>query len=176
MSNGTSVSLNMEGVRWARRFISDTQQGATPRKVNDVVQTGQQVWVRQVGSSWWLSQVPDVNSALVSINPQNGAIIALVGGFDFNQSKFNRATQALRQVGSNIKPFLYTAAMDKGLTLASMLNDVPISRWDAGSGSDWRPKTHRRSMRALSACVRAGSIKERGDGSRDAGHGRGLRG
>ncbi|MBN0394078.1 peptidase, partial [Pseudomonas aeruginosa] len=98
------------------------------------------IWVRKVGDSWWLSQLPDVNSALVSINPQNGAIIALVGGFDFNQSKFNRATQALRQVGSNIKPFLYTAAMDKGLTLASMLNDVPISRWDAGAGSDWRPK------------------------------------
>ncbi|MDT1818177.1 peptidoglycan glycosyltransferase/peptidoglycan DD-transpeptidase MrcA, partial [Acinetobacter baumannii] len=84
------------------------QQGATPRKVNDVVQAGQQIWVRKVGDSWWLSQLPDVNSALVSINPQNGAIIALVGGFDFNQSKFNRATQALRQVGSNIKPFLYT--------------------------------------------------------------------
>lgn len=140
MANGDSVSLTMDGVRWARRFISDTQQGATPRKVNDVVQAGQQIWVRKVGDSWWLSQVPDVNSALVSINPQNGAIIALVGGFDFNQSKFNRATQALRQVGSNIKPFLYTAAMDKGLTLASMLNDVPISRWDAGAGSDWRPK------------------------------------
>ncbi|VDR24169.1 Penicillin-binding protein 1A [Raoultella terrigena] len=113
LGDGTSVMLNMDGVRWARRFISDTQQGATPRKVTDVVQTGQQIWVRQVGSSWWLSQVPDVNSALVSINPQNGAIIALVGGFDFNQSKFNRATQALRQVGSNIKPFLYTAAMIK---------------------------------------------------------------
>jgi penicillin-binding protein 1A len=69
--------------------------------------------------------------------------MALVGGFDFNQSKFNRATQALRQVGSNIKPFLYTAAMDKGLTLASILNDVPISRWDAGAGSDWRRKTRR---------------------------------
>ncbi|MGU0160492.1 penicillin-binding transpeptidase domain-containing protein [Escherichia coli] len=61
--------------------------------------------------------------------------MALVGGFDFNQSKLTRH-QALRQVGSNIKPFLYTAAMDKGLTLASMLNDVPISRWDAGAGSD----------------------------------------
>ncbi|WP_165785390.1 peptidoglycan glycosyltransferase/peptidoglycan DD-transpeptidase MrcA [Raoultella sp. T31] len=140
LSNGTSVTLNMQGVRWARRFISDTQQGATPRKVTDVLQSGQQIWVRQVGDGWWLSQVPDVNSALVSINPQNGAIIALVGGFDFNQSKFNRATQALLQVGSNIKPFLYTAAMDKGLTLASMLNDVPISRWDAGAGSDWQPK------------------------------------
>ncbi|WP_222889363.1 peptidoglycan glycosyltransferase/peptidoglycan DD-transpeptidase MrcA [Enterobacter sp. C2] len=140
LADGTSVSLRMDGVRWARPFRSDTAQGATPRRVSDAVQAGQQIWVRQVNDAWWLAQVPDVNSALVSINPQNGAVIALVGGFDFNQSKFNRATQALRQVGSNIKPFLYTAAMDKGLTLASILNDVPISRWDAGAGSDWRPK------------------------------------
>ncbi|WP_314419925.1 peptidoglycan glycosyltransferase/peptidoglycan DD-transpeptidase MrcA [Pseudescherichia vulneris] len=140
LADGTSVSLRMDGVRWARPFRSDTAQGATPRRVTDAVQAGQQIWVRQVNDTWWLAQVPDVNSALVSINPQNGAVIALVGGFDFNQSKFNRATQALRQVGSNIKPFLYTAAMDKGLTLASILNDVPISRWDAGAGSDWRPK------------------------------------
>ncbi len=140
LADGTSVSLHMEGVRWARPYRSDTQQGATPRKVTDVVQTGQQIWVRPVNEGWWLAQVPDVNSALVSINPRDGAVLALVGGFDFNQSKFNRATQALRQVGSNIKPFLYTAAMDKGLTLASILNDVPISRWDAGAGSDWRPK------------------------------------
>lgn len=145
LADGTSVSLHMEGMRWARPYRSDTQQGPTPRKVTDVVQTGQQIWVRQVDNDWWLAQVPEVNSALVSLNPQTGAVLALVGGFDFNQSKFNRATQALRQVGSNIKPFLYTAAMDKGLTLASMLNDVPISRWDAGAGSDWRPKTPRRS-------------------------------
>ena len=140
LADGTSVSLRMDGIRWARPYRSDTLQGPTPRKVTDAVQTGQQIWVRQVGDAWWLAQVPDVNSALVSINPQNGAVMALVGGFDFNQSKFNRATQALRQVGSNIKPFLYTAAMDKGLTLASILNDVPISRWDAGAGSDWQPK------------------------------------
>lgn len=140
MADGTSVSLRLEGVRWARPYRSDTQQGTTPRKVTDAVQVGQQIWVRQVDDAWWLAQVPDVNSALVSINPHNGAVMALVGGFDFNQSKFNRATQALRQVGSNIKPFLYTAAMDKGLTLASILNDAPISRWDAGAGSDWRPK------------------------------------
>jgi penicillin-binding protein 1A len=80
--------------------------------------------------------------------------MALVGGFDFNQSKFNRATQALRQVGSNIKPFLYTAAMDKGLTLASILNDVPISRWDAGAGSDWQPKNSPRNMPARFVFVR----------------------
>ncbi len=83
---------------------------------------------------------PDVNSALVSINPNDGAVKALVGGFDFNQSKFNRITQALRQVGSNIKPFLYTAAFDKGMTLATILNDLPITRWDAGAVTYWRPK------------------------------------
>ncbi len=71
---------------------------------------------------------------------QNGAVMALVGGFDFNQSKFNRATRALRQVGSNIKPFLYTAAMDKGLTLASMLNDVPFPLGCRCRSSDWQPK------------------------------------
>lgn len=140
LADGSSVSLGMEGMRWARPYRSDTAQGPTPRKVTDVVQAGQQIWVRKVDTAWWLGQVPDVNSALVSLNPRDGAVLALVGGFDFNQSKFNRATQALRQVGSNIKPFLYTAAMDKGLTLASILNDVPISRWDAGAGSDWRPK------------------------------------
>nr|WP_207783087.1 peptidoglycan glycosyltransferase/peptidoglycan DD-transpeptidase MrcA [Pectobacterium polaris] len=140
MSDGSNIALPMAGMRWARAYRSDTQQGPTPKRVTDVVQAGQQVWVRKVNDDWWLAQVPDVNSAIVSLNPKNGAIEALVGGFDFNQSKFNRATQALRQIGSNIKPFLYTAAMDKGLTLATILNDVPITRWDAGAGSDWRPK------------------------------------
>ncbi len=140
LRNHSQVSIGLAGVRWARPFRSDTIQGSTPRAVNQVLQPGQQIWVRKVDNDWWLAQVPDVNSSLVSLDPQNGAVLALVGGFDFNLSKFNRATQAVRQVGSNIKPFLYTAAMDKGLTLASILNDAPISRWDAGAGSDWRPK------------------------------------
>lgn len=140
MKDGSTVALTLEGVRWARAYKSDTLQGPTPKSVTQVLQAGQQIWVRKVDNGWWLAQVPDVNSALVSLNPDDGAVLALVGGFDFNQSMFNRATQALRQVGSNIKPFLYTAAMDRGLTLASILNDVPISRWDAGAGADWRPK------------------------------------
>ncbi|MEA5105285.1 peptidoglycan glycosyltransferase/peptidoglycan DD-transpeptidase MrcA [Pantoea sp. S18] len=140
LKDGSNVTLNMAGVRWARAYKSDTLQGPTPRSVTQVLQAGQQIWVRKVNDDWWLGQVPAVNSALVSLNPEDGAVRALVGGFDFNQSMFNRATQALRQVGSNIKPFLYTAAMDRGLTLASILNDVPISRWDAGAGADWRPK------------------------------------
>ena len=140
MANGDSISMPFSGMSWARAFRSDTSQGPNPKKVGDVVQPGQQIWVRKVGNDWWLAQVPDVNSAIVSLNNVTGAVEALVGGFDFNQSKFNRATQALRQVGSNIKPFLYTAAMDKGLTLATILNDVPITRWDAGAGTEWRPK------------------------------------
>ncbi|HBZ15174.1 peptidoglycan glycosyltransferase/peptidoglycan DD-transpeptidase MrcA [Pantoea sp. NPDC088449] len=140
LKDGSSVSIGMAGVRWARAYKSDTLQGPTPRSLTQVLQAGQQIWVRKVDNAWWLAQVPVVNSALVSLNPEDGAVRALVGGFDFNQSMFNRATQALRQVGSNIKPFLYTAAMDRGLTLASILNDVPISRWDAGAGADWRPK------------------------------------
>ncbi|EKT56128.1 peptidoglycan glycosyltransferase/peptidoglycan DD-transpeptidase MrcA [Providencia burhodogranariea] len=140
LADGSTEQIPLAGVRWARKFISDTQQGATPRTVNSVVKAGEQIWIRQVKDIWWLGQVPDVNAAFVALNPNNGAIIALVGGFDFNMSEFNRVTQSLRQVGSNIKPFLYTAAMDKGLTLSSLLNDVPISRWDAGAGADWRPK------------------------------------
>jgi penicillin-binding protein 1A len=140
LKDGSNVSLALAGVRWARPYKSDTVQGPTPKSVTQVLQAGQQIWVRKVGDEWWLGQVPDVNSALVSLDPNDGAVRALVGGFAFNQSMFNRATQALRQVGSNIKPFLYTAAMDRGLTLASILNDVPISRWDAGAGADWRPK------------------------------------
>jgi len=139
MKGNQTLTLNLAAVRWARPFRSDTQQGATPRSVDQVLQPGQLIRIRQQDNQWLLAQVPDVNSALVSLNSHTGAIIALVGGFDFTQSMFNRATQALRQVGSNIKPLLYTAALDKGLTLATMLNDVPISRWDAGAGTDWRP-------------------------------------
>ncbi|WP_367671435.1 peptidoglycan glycosyltransferase/peptidoglycan DD-transpeptidase MrcA [Serratia symbiotica] len=140
LADGSNIVLPLVTMHWARPYKSDIQQGPTPKRVTDVVLAGQQVWVRRVNHAWWLSQVPDVNSALVSINPNDGAVKALVGGFDFNQSKFNRVTQALRQVGSNIKPFLYTAALDKGMTLATILNDLPITRWDAGAGTDWRPK------------------------------------
>ncbi|MEX0444742.1 peptidoglycan glycosyltransferase/peptidoglycan DD-transpeptidase MrcA [Xenorhabdus sp. SGI246] len=140
LTDGSKVELTMAGVRWARRFKTDNLQGPVPQSVNEVIRAGEQIWVRKVNNIWWLAQLPEVNAALVSINPMNGAIEALVGGFNFELSKFNRVTQSLRQVGSNIKPFLYTAAMDKGLTLASLLNDAPISRWDAGAGTDWRPK------------------------------------
>ncbi|MDR5611763.1 MAG: transglycosylase domain-containing protein, partial [Arsenophonus sp.] len=139
MPNGASVELAMNGVSWARKYISD-EQGIAPKTVNEVVKVGELIRIRQVEDSWWLAQIPEANSAFIALNPLDGAIVSLVGGFDFELSKFNRVTQSLRQVGSNIKPFLYTAALDKGLTLASLLNDMPITRWDAGADSEWRPK------------------------------------
>ncbi len=133
----------------ARKYITDNRQGSTPKSAHDVLATGQQVWVREVSEtdeddnttlSWKLSQVPTANTAFVAMNPENGAILSLVGGFNFVHSKFNRATMSVRQVGSSIKPFIYSAAIDKGLTLATLINDAPINKWDAGSGSAWRPK------------------------------------
>ena len=139
LKDGSTIDLTMDSMRWARKFISDRAMGPAPRAVNGVVHAGEQIWVRQNKDRWMLAQIPDVNSALVALNPTDGAVIALVGGFDFGLSKFNRVTQSLRQVGSSIKPLLYTAALDKGLTLASLLNDLPIVRAD-GAGPDWRPK------------------------------------
>ncbi|HGY2834938.1 TPA: peptidoglycan glycosyltransferase/peptidoglycan DD-transpeptidase MrcA [Morganella morganii] len=139
LKDGSTIDLTMDSMRWARKFISDRAMGPAPRAVNGVVHAGEQIWVRQNKDRWMLSQIPDVNSALVALNPADGAVIALVGGFDFELSKFNRVTQSLRQVGSSIKPLLYTAALDKGLTLSSLLNDLPIVRAD-GAGPDWRPK------------------------------------
>ncbi|MGC7853547.1 penicillin-binding transpeptidase domain-containing protein [Vibrio anguillarum] len=74
------------------------------------------------------------------MNPENGAVLALVGGFNFVHNKFNRATQSVRQVGSSIKPFIYSAAIDKGMTLATLINDAPINQWDQSQGTAWRPK------------------------------------
>ena len=102
---------------------------------------GEQIWVRQAkkGGEWHLGQIPAVNSALVSLNSDNGAIEAIVGGFSFEQSSFNRATQSLVQVGSSIKPFIYAAAMNKGLSLSSTISDSPITITKRGQ-KPWTPK------------------------------------
>ena len=147
-NNGQQL-LEWQGIKWARKFINDERQGPPPSSVKNVLAVGQQIWTQEVTikdkqgattHSWELSQVPDVNTAFVAMNPDNGAVLALVGGFNFAHSKFNRATMSMRQVGSSIKPFIYSAALNKGLTLASLINDAPIHHWDVGSASAWRPK------------------------------------
>jgi len=147
-SNGTQT-LNWDGIKWARKFRNDDRQGAAPKKASDVLAVGEQVWVRQIETpiekeestfAWHLSQVPNANTAFTAMNPENGAVLALVGGFNFVHNKFNRATQSVRQVGSSIKPFIYSAAIDKGLTLATLINDAPVNQWDKSQGTAWRPK------------------------------------
>lgn len=140
LANGDKAELKLAGMKWARKFINDSAQGKTPNSIKEVINVGEQIWVRQDSKGQWeLGQIPDVNSALVSLNSDNGAIEAVVGGFSFEQSRFNRATQSLVQVGSSIKPFIYTAALNKGLNLATTISDQPITIKKAGQ-KPWSPK------------------------------------
>ena len=133
--------ITWDGMSWARPFINDDTQGVAPTKASDIFRYGDVILaVLQKDGSYRLSQLPEVSAALVSISPDNGAVKAAVGGFSFKQSQFNRVTQAKRQIGSNIKPFIYSAALKSGLTLASLVNDAPINQWDRKTGVVWRPK------------------------------------
>ncbi len=148
VKNQGEQTIEWDGIKWARKFLTDERQGSAPNRASDVMTTGEQIWVRQVSDAtegkesthWQLSQVPNANTAFVAMNPENGAVLSLVGGFNFVHNKFNRATQSVRQVGSSIKPFIYSAAIDKGLTLATLINDAPINQWDQSQGTAWRPK------------------------------------
>ncbi|WP_024871406.1 penicillin-binding protein 1A [Tolumonas lignilytica] len=141
IKGGLDASISWDGLKWARPFISDERQGTAPRKAADILSTGDLIWVWQDEGSdqLRLAQIPDANAAFVALNPKNGAIQALVGGFNFEISKFNRVEQARRQVGSNIKPFIYSSALANGFTLASIIDDAPITQWDGGT-SGWSPK------------------------------------
>lgn len=139
-NDGEQHTIEWSGMKWARKFMTDTRQGPAPKTAADILAAGQQIWVQQKEQQWVLSQVPDANTAFVAVSPQNGAVKAMVGGFNFVHSKFNRATQSIRQVGSSIKPFIYSAALEKGMTLATLVNDAPINRWDKSMGTAWRPK------------------------------------
>ena len=154
--------IEWQGMNWARKFLTDDRQGPAPSNAKEILAVGEQIWVRSEAISgkeatteeseeateianaaptnWRLSQVPNANTAFVAMNPDNGAVLSMVGGFNFVHNKFNRATQSIRQVGSGIKPFIYSAAIDKGLTLASLINDAPINQWDKSQGTAWRPK------------------------------------
>jgi penicillin-binding protein 1A len=141
LKDGTETTLTWDNLKWARKYITRYRQGFAPTTATEILVPGDQIWVRpNSNNTYLLSQLPEAASALVSLNPQNGSIKAIVGGYSFEQSQYNRAVQAKRQVGSNIKPFIYSAALEKGYTLASILNDAPINQWDKSQGVAWRPK------------------------------------
>ncbi|MDX3773165.1 PBP1A family penicillin-binding protein [Chromatiaceae bacterium AAb-1] len=140
VSGGQRITLPWDGLKWARAFQSDERQGTAPKTAYNILSPGMHIMVRRQNDNWQLSQLPLASSAIVAIDPHDGAIRSLVGGYSFAQSQFNRATQAKRQVGSNIKPFIYSAALENGYTLASIMNDAPIHQWDNNAGIAWRPR------------------------------------
>ena len=141
LNNGEQEPVTWQSMRWARPFINNRSMGAVPRKPADIVQVGDMVRVRrQADGTLGFSQIPKAQAALISIDPNNGAIRALVGGLSFEQSNYNRAIQAKRQPGSSFKPFIYSAALDAGYTAASIVNDEPLEVFEPGMKDIWRPK------------------------------------
>ena len=127
---------------WARPYINENRRGAKPKAFKDIVQFGDLVWIQkeEVTKELFLTQVPDVQGSVVSVDPNKGSIKALVGGYDFYLSKFNRAEQSSPLLGSNFKPFLYASAFSEGFTASTLINDAPIIFEDEVLEEKWRPR------------------------------------
>lgn len=136
--------LTWEGLSWARPYLEVNTVGEKPKQAEDILKVGDLIWVEALPEGGWrLAQRPQVEGAIVSLSPYNGSIMALSGGFNFYESKFNRATQSQRQPGSSFKPFLYSAALNKGYTAASIINDSPIVLDEPGGPENaWRPENY----------------------------------
>jgi penicillin-binding protein 1A len=152
LGNQQTAIIPWDGLKWARPYISEDRRGTAPKQAADILKPANLVYVlqqtdidkesRQSASFWRLAQIPSVNAALVSLDPKDGAINSLVGGYDYFQTKFNRITQAKRQPGSGFKAFIYSAALENGFTAASTINDAPVVFQDAGLEGAWRPENY----------------------------------
>ena len=145
--DGTTGKVTAEDLKWARAVQDDGKLGPIPKRADQVLDAGQVVVVENIADAdapprWALRQRPQVEGAVVMMDPHTGRILALTGGFDFRQSTFNRATQALRQPGSSFKPFVYLAALEQGYTPATIVLDAPIVL-DQGPGlPKWKPENY----------------------------------
>ncbi len=138
--DGRSTSLPWAGISWAKPFIDRETTGAEPEAVADVLAVGDVIHVMPTANdSWALAQVPEAQGAIVTVDPHDGGISALTGGFDFTLTKFNRATQAFRQPGSSFKPFIYSAALEHGATPATVILDAPVVVVSSELEAIWRP-------------------------------------
>ncbi len=137
------IDIEWDGLKWAHRYISENRRGAAPKTAGDVLEAGDVIRIiEDDDGQWLLSQIPEIEGAIVSMDPDDGAVMALAGGFDFYRSKFNRVTQARRQPGSSFKPFVYSAALEAGYTAASLINDAPVVFDDPGIEDIWRPENY----------------------------------
>jgi penicillin-binding protein 1A len=137
LSSGEEINISGTGLSFVTSALSEKAPSSHRIKRGAIIR------VTQDGKQWNVTQMPEVESSFVSANTNDGAIRALIGGFDFNRNKFNHVTQAWRQPGSSFKPFIYSASLEKGLSPATMINDAPIS-FDAGQtgGQAWEPKNY----------------------------------
>lgn len=138
--DGREATLLLERIEWARPHLGRDALGASPSAVGDILAVGDRVRLREHPEGWRLAQVPEAQAALVSLRPDTGEVVALVGGLDFAASQFNRATQSRRQPGSAFKPFIYAAALDSGYTPASLVNDAPVVFDDPSQERTWKPQ------------------------------------
>ncbi len=137
------VEISLQDVQWAGKYLNENSISAAPSDLTKMFAVGDVIRVTSEDSKQWtLEQIPEVSGALVSVDPNNGGILALVGGFDYYYSKFNRAIQARRQPGSSFKPFIYSAALDYGYTPASIINDAPVVFEDVALEDTWRPQNY----------------------------------
>lgn len=147
----TVGTIPLNEVKWARKTLPEQTLGPEINAVNEVLSVGDVIWVQKIkyGPRWTLypentyalRQLPNVEGAMVVLDPHTGRVLAMVGGFDFKRSQFNRAVQAKRQPGSAFKPFIYLAALDEGLTPSSLILDAPFVM-DQGDGKKWKPKNY----------------------------------
>ncbi len=143
LGDGQDVVLTFETSAWAVPYVDNYRVGDKPKDLTEILSMGDVVMVKRGESGEFeLSQIPSVQGALVSMHPDDGSIYALVGGFDYYLSKFNRATQAKRQPGSGFKPIVYSGALEHGLHASTIINDAPIVFEDDQLERTWRPENY----------------------------------
>lgn len=143
LQNGSGASLPWHGMSWAKPFVDRETTGPAPETVGDVLAPGQIIYIMPTTlDSWALAQNPGAQAAVVSVDPRDGAVTGLSGGFDFTTSKFNRAVQAARQPGSSFKPFVYSAALEHGNTVATIVDDSPVLIISSELEDVWRPHNY----------------------------------
>ncbi len=137
------IDVEWPGLSWARKFLSANRRGAKPKSASEFLKLGDVIRLSEDSKgNWKLAQIPEVEAGFVSMDPNDGSALALVGGFDYQRSKFNRVTQAFRQPGSGFKPFIYSAGLAAGNTAATLINDAPVVFENLGAEDVWRPENY----------------------------------
>ena len=170
LQDGSAGRIPLVEAKWARRSLPNQKVGTAPKRMHEVLKAGDLIAVERVRAgpdgkpypegTWSLRQIPDVEGALIAMDPHTGHVLAMVGGYDAERSEFNRATQAMRQPGSAFKPFVYLAALQEGYTPATLLADMPIVIDQGGDLGLWRPRNYSGSFHGI-VPMRIGMEKSR---------------